>query len=178
MSNKDNGFSKNWEWKEKEEVPLVKSLARARQLVVRHLRNKGQKISNSAGYIGLARRILADQGKSYTGEMKKKAARKIISNFAFSKNKIIPVQQMKIKTANFYRTPEWRKVRYEALLRCGRACMCCGAKPSDGIILHVDHVKPRSKYPQFELDINNLQILCEDCNLGKSNIYEDDFRDK
>ncbi|MFC6439812.1 HNH endonuclease [Bowmanella sp. JS7-9] len=34
-------------------------------------------------------------------------------------------------------------------------------------MLHVDHVKPRAKFPELALDINNLQILCETCNLGK-----------
>jgi len=179
-NNKDNGFSKGWEWNVKEEeAPLIKSITIARQLVVKHLRDKGQNVSGSAGYIGLARRIIAEQGKTYKGKMKKKAARRIITNFAFSKNKSVYSPKISPKKKqSFYRTPAWRKLRYEALIRCGRACMCCGAKPSDGIILHVDHVKPRSKYPKLALDINNLQILCEDCNLGKSNIYEDDFRDK
>ena len=30
--------------------------------------------------------------------------------------------------------------------------------------------------PTIFVDINNLQILCADCNLGKSNIYDDDWR--
>jgi hypothetical protein len=42
--------------------------------------------------------------------------------------------------------------------------------------MHVDHIKPRSKYPDLELSRQNLQVLCEDCNLGKSNKYEDDWR--
>ncbi len=42
---------------------------------------------------------------------------------------------------------------------CGR----CGNKNN----LEVDHVKPRSKYPDLELDFDNLQILCRDCNLLK-----------
>ena len=55
--------------------------------------------------------------------------------------------------------------------------MMCGRSPKvHGIILHVDHIKPRSKYPELELDITNLQILCEDDNLGKSNRYETDYR--
>ncbi len=46
-----------------------------------------------------------------------------------------------------------------------------------GIPLHVDHIKPRSKYPDLALDINNLQILCESCNLGKGAWDETDFRE-
>jgi hypothetical protein len=33
--------------------------------------------------------------------------------------------------------------------------------------LHVDHVKPRSKYPELALDLDNLQILCAACNTRK-----------
>lgn len=76
----------------------------------------------------------------------------------------------------FYSSREWRALRVKALLKNGRKCCLCGASPKTGIVLHVDHIKPRSLYPELELDLENLQILCEDCNLGKSNKYEDDWR--
>ena len=34
-------------------------------------------------------------------------------------------------------------------------------------MIHVDHIKPRSKYPKLALDQSNLQPLCETCNLKK-----------
>ena len=77
----------------------------------------------------------------------------------------------------FYSTDEWRKVRYEALKRHGAKCQCCGRSPKiHGVVLHVDHIKPRSKYPHLALDINNLQVLCEDCNMGKKAHDETDWR--
>ena len=42
--------------------------------------------------------------------------------------------------------------------------------------MHVDHIKPRSTHPHLSLDESNLQVLCDDCNVGKSNRYEDDWR--
>lgn len=72
----------------------------------------------------------------------------------------------------FYKSREWREVRYRALLLHGKKCMCCGATGR----LHVDHVMPRSKYPALQLDINNLQVLCEDCNIGKGSWDETDHR--
>jgi hypothetical protein len=175
-NNKDNGFSRNWEWKEDmPEKKIVNKKTNARAETILKLRQKGYKISYAAGAIGLARKILAEDGKTWPGKMNKSSARKIMRQFIFG-SEVKKTKHMRSSSENFYRSREWRQVRYEALIRCGRACMCCGAKPKDGIILHVDHVKPRSKYPRLELDINNLQILCEDCNLGKSNIYEDDFR--
>lgn len=54
-------------------------------------------------------------------------------------------------------------------------CLACGRKPPT-VVLHVDHIKPRSKYPELELEISNLQVLCEDCNLGKLHYFDDDLR--
>jgi 5-methylcytosine-specific restriction endonuclease McrA len=76
---------------------------------------------------------------------------------------------------DFYKTPEWRDVRYKALVRFGKKCQACGE--TNGYI-HVDHILPRSKYPERELDIENLQVLCEACNIGKSNTDTTDWRDK
>lgn len=76
---------------------------------------------------------------------------------------------------DFYKSDAWRELRYKALKLYGRQCMCCGAKPPN-TVLHVDHIKPRSRFPDLALDIDNLQILCEDCNLGKSNNDCVDYR--
>lgn len=75
----------------------------------------------------------------------------------------------------FYKTREWREVRYKALVKFGKKCQACGE--TSGYI-HVDHILPRSKHPERELDINNLQVLCEACNIGKSNTDTTDWRDK
>ncbi len=76
---------------------------------------------------------------------------------------------------SFYDSDGWRRVRYLAILKSKGLCEACGEprKP-----LHIDHIKPRSKYPELELDIENLQALCLDCNLGKSNWDETDWRKK
>lgn len=76
----------------------------------------------------------------------------------------------------FYRSPEWRKLRYRILSGRGNICECCGATSKDGVRIHVDHIKPRSVFPELALSESNLQVLCEDCNMGKSNIHEDDWR--
>lgn len=87
-------------------------------------------------------------------------------------------QQEKNKRKNFYRTKQWQKVRYQYLRTLKeRYCLLCGAREKDKP-LHVDHIRPRSKFPHLQFDLNNLQLLCEDCNLAKGNWYEDDFRSK
>jgi len=77
---------------------------------------------------------------------------------------------------DFYSSKAWKTLRYQALKNNGGSCECCGARASDGVSLHVDHIKPRSRYPGLELDLSNMQILCQDCNIGKDNWDETDWR--
>ena len=68
------------------------------------------------------------------------------------------------------RTPRninWR-LRAMVLLKDGAYCKLCGATPNDGAKLHVDHIKPWANGGETVLE--NLQILCEKCNIGKSNV--------
>ncbi len=81
-----------------------------------------------------------------------------------------------IKRNGFYNSEPWMAVRYQALKLYGGACQCCGRTRKDGIKIHVDHIKPRSKYPALQLELGNLQILCEPCNLGKRASDETDWR--
>lgn len=77
----------------------------------------------------------------------------------------------------FYESREWRELRYRVIQKYESKCMACGRTPlKHGVIIHVDHIKPRSKYPELALVFENLQILCEDCNIGKSNKDETDWR--
>jgi len=97
-----------------------------------------------------------------------------------------PPKKKKVKTKKvfkaspsndrFYLCIPWRELRYLALKNCDGRCMCCGASAKDGVRIHVDHILPRSRYPSLELDINNIQVLCEDCNIGKGAWDETDWR--
>lgn len=76
---------------------------------------------------------------------------------------------------DFYITREWRELRYLALQAGDGRCQCCGRSPAHGVVLHVDHIKPKSKFPHLALTLSNLQVLCADCNLGKSNKDDTDW---
>lgn len=82
-----------------------------------------------------------------------------------------------IKSKEFLSTYEWRKVRQEVLVKYNARCMCCGKTASDSIVLNVDHIKPRKTHPELALSVDNLQILCNICNHGKSNWHTEDFRE-
>jgi len=60
-------------------------------------------------------------------------------------------------------------LRYHVLKRDDFRCVKCGRAPAmvPGLQLHVDHVLPWSMGGETTLE--NLQCLCADCNLGKSN---------
>jgi len=80
-------------------------------------------------------------------------------------------------TEDFYASTAWKELRVGVIEEYGAQCAMCGRSPKEhGIVIHVDHIKPRSKHPELSLDFNNLQILCEDCNLGKMANYETDWR--
>lgn len=96
-----------------------------------------------------------------------------------SKPQIRPQQQpvhdihLRQSSDGFYRSKEWRTLRYQAIKKYGGACSACGRTAAKhGIVIHVDHIKPRSKYPHLALRLDNLQTMCDECNLAKSNTDE------
>lgn len=76
----------------------------------------------------------------------------------------------------FYESWEWKHKRLEAIKLHGRKCLCCGAGPEHGVRIVVDHIKPLGEFWELRLDLNNLQVLCNDCNMGKGNRDFTDFR--
>lgn len=74
-----------------------------------------------------------------------------------------------------YSSQEWKELRYKTLRRYGFKCLACNAT---NVELHIDHIVPVSVDRSRALDPENLQVLCRDCNLSKSNKFEDDLREK
>lgn len=78
---------------------------------------------------------------------------------------------------------EWAVARQEALRLAKRRmagklrCEACWRGPEDHVTLCVDHIKNRRDYPSLALDQSNLQVLCSQCNWGKSNRHSTDWRD-
>lgn len=99
------------------------------------------------------------------------------ANRKFSPEEIKKVAQSD-RNVNFYLSTAWKIVRYEVLLDRGGKCEACGASPKTGAVLHVDHIKPRYRFPKLELERSNLQVLCADCNKGKGAWDETDWRKK
>lgn len=79
---------------------------------------------------------------------------------------------------HFLTSDSWQELRFRFLKVTPQVCVLCGAKgPLMGgnAELHVDHIKPRSIYPELSLEFSNLQMLCKPCNFGKGNLDDTDF---
>ena len=62
------------------------------------------------------------------------------------------------------------RMRFLVMKRDDFKCCLCGRSPATtpGLELQIDHIFPWSKGGETVID--NLQTLCSDCNLGKSNL--------
>ena len=79
--------------------------------------------------------------------------------------------------SGMYRSEEWRVLRFRALEASDGCCVLCGrSKAKHGVVMHVDHIKPKSAFPELAFALSNLQVLCEDCNLGKGARSTTDYR--
>lgn len=116
--------------------------------------------------------------KKAKGDRKKKARRNRKGNLA-AQVKSNPVAANPVveqfDKEKFYKSLQWRQLRYLAIRNSG-GCNCCGATANDGVRLHVDHIKPISHHPELRLSLDNVQVLCEDCNMGKGSWDETDWR--
>lgn len=67
----------------------------------------------------------------------------------------------------FYSSPEWAKLRGLVIKEEGRVCAHCHRHIKNDSDVTVDHIRPRSKYPDLALRRENLRVLCRKCNSVK-----------
>lgn len=134
-------------------------------------------------WINVARAVLKHQGKDPSTVIAKGPARTIVLAFAGGLAKPLPSLRKPVVKSSyreasdvFFASDRWKKLRYQALKNCGSKCLCCGASGADGVVIHVDHVKPRYHFPELQWELSNLQVLCSDCNIGKGAWDETDWR--
>ncbi|KAA9341139.1 HNH endonuclease [Larkinella humicola] len=81
------------------------------------------------------------------------------------------IQMPELDSYRFVRAGLW----YQVLARDNWTCCSCRRSAKEhGIVLHVDHIQPRSLGGKDEIE--NLQTLCLKCNIGKSNKDSTDLR--
>jgi hypothetical protein len=90
-------------------------------------------------------------------------------DYANSRDKPAPVA-IEIARGDRPRREASLRLRFHVLKRDNFLCRACGASPAlkPGLLLLVDHVEPWSRGGQTIEE--NLQTLCEACNLGKGDV--------
>ncbi|WP_282048419.1 HNH endonuclease [Sulfitobacter mediterraneus] len=68
------------------------------------------------------------------------------------------------------RQPISTSLRFELLKEADHRCRSCGASAAE-VSLHIDHILPVSKGGSSKK--SNLQVLCANCNLGRSDKYQE-----
>lgn len=83
-----------------------------------------------------------------------------------------PVPKTSRRSRRTGRKVNWR-LRAQVLIRDNCICQMCGTSPAknSNVILHADHIKPWSRGGDTILE--NLQTLCQKCNIGKSNLHSE-----
>ena len=81
-------------------------------------------------------------------------------------------QEEKVCTKEYQRKLMTDSLRYDILKRDGFRCVICGRTANDGVKLHVDHIIPIAKGGKTVKE--NLRTLCEECNWGKGDKYDED----
>jgi 5-methylcytosine-specific restriction endonuclease McrA len=104
-----------------------------------------------------------------------KAGQRGVWTISYNNNRVNYIQPFggsPEEAGDFYHSLEYLEKRYLAIKRSEGKCEACESRES----IQVDHIKPRSLYPKLELELSNLQVLCQKCNLGKGNTDTTDFR--
>lgn len=77
-------------------------------------------------------------------------------------------EELKAAEAVYTRIPISARLRFQILRRDSYRCQLCGRAQSDGVRLHIDHKVAVAKGGSTSEE--NLWVLCEPCNLGKSDL--------
>lgn len=67
----------------------------------------------------------------------------------------------------FYSSSEWLALRAQVISENGAVCSLCRRSITPGEDLTVDHIRPRSRFPDLALSRENMQVLCRSCNSSK-----------
>lgn len=156
-------------------IPLSRLCALAKVHVGRNLR-PGESPLDLAADALVARGIVRPAGMSARRFLE--ANRDAVYGVAVPRTPKLDKPLPAVATDAFLQSYEWRRVRMQAIKKYGNRCQCCGASPATGAVINVDHIKPRKLFPDLGLSVENLQVLCADCNHGKGNWDMTDWRNQ
>jgi hypothetical protein len=97
----------------------------------------------------------------------------VLPKSKFEQEVFLTKKQQCLKSNSYMSSANWKYLRETVLKIQGDRCLCCGKASKN---MHIDHIKPKSIYPHLEFMVDNLQVLCPDCNRAKSYTRETDYR--
>ncbi len=134
--------------------------------------NKGSKFSDEHK----KKMSLSHKGKIVSEETKQKHSKIMMGRVPWNKGKIglrTQSEEWKQKMREKKGDKHWHWMggckeywRNECLKRDNWTCQVCGLREVE--IMEVDHIKPRSKYPELATEINNMVTLCPNCHRRKT----------
>lgn len=161
-------------------VAKVRALKKVEQQSAKNQKKKQKVASTGSKSTAYVRKKEVRRAKSQRKKQRLAEAKKLglsVQELRLTKKTQAPKPTgVDVTSVEFLSTYEWRKTRMIALKKYGARCQCCGASAATGAVIHVDHIKPRKLFPQLALDVDNLQVLCHECNHGKGNWDMTDWR--
>ncbi len=106
---------------------------------------------------------LAKKGKPLSEEHKK-ALRK--GHKEMSPESRARMSRGKAEKNHHWNGGDWRYWRNQALIRDDYTCQICGFREPE--IMEIDHIKPKSVFPELKLILENLVTLCPICHRRKT----------
>lgn len=116
-----------------------------------------------------------NKGISMSEEQKKKISESKIGQTPWNKGKKMPWLSERNKINNPQKKGElsstWKGgkdtyLKRQSLTRDDYTCQICGMREPE--IMVVDHIKPKSIFPELKLCIDNLMTLCPNCHARKT----------
>lgn len=83
---------------------------------------------------------------------------------------IQPRPELEPEPESVKRKPIKPSLRFDIFKRDDYRCQMCGVTAKDGAALEIDHITPVAKGGTNDAD--NLQVLCRECNAGKSDSWQ------
>ena len=107
--------------------------------------------------------LILDDLPAYAAIVRRRLERSesVASRHEKRRNRVVKIVGGRI---NVLADDRWPALRALVLLRDGALCAKCGSTAN----LHIDHILPKSKFPELTFDPINLRVLCQPCNWKKA----------
>jgi hypothetical protein len=65
-----------------------------------------------------------------------------------------------------------KEIKDALKIECNSKCMYCESIVGHITYEHIEHIKPKAKYPRLTFEYSNLGLACPKCNMNKHDTYD------